>query len=197
MGYCRAGFEVIGVDIDPQPHYPFEFIQADAVAHLDSIIETGEIGQYDLIAASPPCQAFTKAQRIQKNDHPDLIGPIRALLLKAGVPYVIENVPGAPLEGAQMLCGAMFGLRTYRHRLFESSFPWDPPEHPEHVARTAKMGRPVKSGEFMHIVGNFNGAALAKEIMEMPWATRDTLREAIPPAYTEWIGQQFIEWKEK
>jgi DNA (cytosine-5)-methyltransferase 1 len=105
----------------------------------------------------------------------------------------IENVPGAPLRDPVLLCGAMFGLRTYRHRLFEASWPLRAPAHPPHAAPQAKMGRPVKPGEFGQFIGNYSGAALAREVMQMPWANRDGIREAIPPAYTEHIGRQLLE----
>lgn len=187
-GYARAGFEVVGVDIEPQPRYPFEFHQADAIEFL---LEHGH--EFDAIHASPPCQAHTLAQRIQRNEHPDLIEPTRRALLALGRPWVIENVPGAPLVAPVLLCGPMFGLHTYRHRLFESSVSLTVPEHPEHVARTTKMGRPPREGEYMHIVGNFSGVAAAREIMGMDWANRDGLREAIPPAYTEHIGAQLMQ----
>lgn len=184
-GYHRAGFDVVGVDIQPQPHYPFEFHQADAL--------TFPLDGFDFIAASPPCQAHTLCQRLQGNDHPELIGPIRERLRAAGVPYAIENVVGAPLIDPIELCGAMFGLRTYRHRLFECSFPVKAPLHPPHVARVRKMGRPVQDGEFMHVVGNFSGVKLAREVMGIDWMVRDELREAIPPAYSEFIGRAAIE----
>lgn len=183
MGLYMAGFDVVGVDINPQPRYPFDFIQADAL--------TVDLKGYDLIWASPPCQAFTLAQRIRKRQHPDLIDPIRKRLRAAGVPYVIENVEGAPLRSPITLCGSMFpGLRVYRHRLFESSFGIKEPRHPEHVAPLRKMGRKVQPGEFMHVVGNFSGVDLAREAMNIDWMKRDELREAIPPAYSEYIGRQ-------
>lgn len=183
MGYHLAGFEVVGVDIAPQPHYPFKFIQADAL--------TFPLDGFDAIHASPPCQAFTLAQRIQNNEHPDLIAPIRERMKATGKPYVIENVVGAPLENPVMLCGAMFpGLAVYRHRLFESNFPLNVPAHPDHVAPLRKMGRPPLAGDFMHVVGNFSGVARAKEAMGISWMVRDELREAIPPAYTQFIGEQ-------
>lgn len=116
QGYEDAGFEVYGVDIDPQPRYPFWF-------HL---------------------------------------------------------------------CGSMFEIETYRHRLFETNFWIEQPGHPAHVARQAKMGRAVKPGEFMHVVGNFTGVDHARQIMRMPWANRDGLREAIPTVYSEWVGQQLV-----
>lgn len=190
-GYVDAGFEVVGVDIEPQPRYPWEFIQADALAVLRDVRRWD---RFDAIHASPPCQAHTNAQKIQHNEHPDLIAPMRELLKATGLPYVIENVPGAPLENPVELCGSMFGLGTYRHRLFETNFPVVAPVHPEHTARTTKMGRKPQPGEFMHVVGNFSGVAQAKEAMGIDWMTRDGLREAIPPAYTHWIGTQLAEY---
>lgn len=186
MGYHRAGFEVVGVDINPQPRFPFEFHEADALAYL---MAYGH--EFDAIHASPPCQAFTNAQKIMGNDHPDYLDVVRAFLPE-GVPYVIENVPGAPLRDPMLLCGAMFNLRTYRHRLFESNVPLIAPPHPEHVAKNAKMGRMPKPGEFMHVVGNFSGVEIAREAMGIDWMSRDGLRESIPPAYTEWIGSQLM-----
>lgn len=180
QGLADAGFQVIGVDIEPQPNYPFPFIRADAVTTMPA--------GFDFIWASPPCQAHTKAQRIQRRKHPDLIEPTRAMLRASGIPYVIENVVGAPLENPILLCGAMFGLMTYRHRLFECSFPIYIPEHPEHTAPNRKMGRPVQEGEMMHIVGNFSGVQRARDIMGTQWMNRDGLREAIPPAFAKHIG---------
>jgi DNA (cytosine-5)-methyltransferase 1 len=184
-GYVAAGFDVVGVDIDPQPRYPFSFFRRDAIEFAR---RHGR--HFAAVHASPPCQAFTNAQRLQGNEHPDLIGPTREVLTGLGLPYVIENVPGSPLIEPAELCGAMFGLGTYRHRLFETNWELATPEHPEHVAKTTKMGRSPVEGEFMHIVGNFSGVARGREVMGMPWANRDGLREAIPPAYTEYIGLQ-------
>lgn len=211
MGYYRAGFEVYGVDIDDQPRYPFAFHKGDALDVLRWLGEGDKVPFYDkegdqmwigvddldAVHASFPCQAHTLCQRIQNNDHPDLITPGRPLLEALGLPWVMENVPGSPLRDPVELCGAMFGLRTYRHRLFESNVPLFAPAHPEHVTRTTKMGRRPVEGEFMHVVGNFAGADLAREVMDMPWATRDGLREAIPPAYSEFIGAQLIAHIEK
>jgi len=187
VGLHRAGFEVVGVDIRPQLRYPFEFHQADAL--------TFPLDGFDFIWASPPCQAYTKAQRLQKREHPDLIAPIRRRLEDAGVPYVIENVPGAPLNQFKsfMLCGSMFpGLRVYRHRWFETNVDCIVPHHPVHTAPQVKMGRVAREGDFIQVVGNFSGVAYAREAMGIDWMTRDELREAIPPAYSEFIGRAAI-----
>lgn len=188
-GYAAAGFDVTGVDMNPQPRYPFRFIQADALEYLAENAQ-----HFDAIHASPPCQAYSICQRIQGNEHPDLIGPVRELLERAYKPYVIENVVEArdELIAPILLCGEMFGLRTYRHRLFETSFELIAPEHPAHPRPTTKMGRPVRNGENMHVVGNFTGVDLAREVMGMPWASRDGLREAIPPIYAEFVGRQLM-----
>jgi len=187
MGYYLAGFEVEGVDLNPQPRYPFAFHQGDAV---EFIRQHGH--EYDVITGSPTCRRWTNAQRIQGNDHPDLITPTREAMKAVGKPYVIENVEGAAaaMVDPLLLCGAMFGLKTYRHRLFESNLLLGTRMHPRHLAPLAKMGRPVRDGEFMHVVGNFTDAARAREVMGMPWASRDGLREAIPPAYTRFLGEQ-------
>jgi DNA (cytosine-5)-methyltransferase 1 len=122
MGYFRAGFtEIVGVDIKPQPRYPFTFVQGDATN------PPVDLSKFDAIHASPPCQAYSTTQSIYDRDHPRLLDAVRALLIQAGLPYVIENVEGAPLLNPIMLCGQMFDLPVYRHRLFESQPPTPPP----------------------------------------------------------------------
>lgn len=193
-GYHLAGFDVTGIDIRPQPLLPAEitFIHADALAYL-----RGHGHEYDAIHASPPCRAYTHARHSAPNTyhHPQLIEPVREALKATGRPYVIENVPGAPLSDPVLLCGAMFGLKTYRHRLFETN--WDlggqAPTHEPHTARTARMGRPAGEGEYHSFVGNFSGLQRAREVMGMPWANQDGIRQAVPPAYTQWIGERLID----
>lgn len=188
-GFAQAGFEVVGVDRTDQPRYPYEFHRADALEFLAE-----HAHEFDAVAASPPCQAFTKAQVIRGREHPDLITPTRELLIRLGIPAVIENVEGAPLRDPTMLCGAMFGIRTYRHRLFETlnGFHFTAPPHPEHTVPLTKMGRRPEPGTMMFIVGNFIGVDEAREVMGMPWASRNGLREAIPPVYTLHIGMQLL-----
>ena len=196
-GYEQAGLKVIGVDVEPQPRYPFEFHLADALAFIQ-VHKSWIRDNVSAVAASPPCQGYSKAWKIQQRDHPRLIGQIRDAFLDLGLPYVIENVEEArdELINPVMLCGAMepFQLRTYWHRLFETGngFTFTPPEHPVHTAPITKMGRPRKPGEMAHYVGNFSGVQEAREDMGMPWANRDGLREAIPPCYSRYIGDQLM-----
>lgn len=213
-GYADAGFEVVGLDLDPQPRYPYGFRRGDALEVMNGLLDGAvmefreregslrrlSLDDFDAIHASPPCQAKTKAQKIQGRVHPRLIAPTRTLLKETGLPYIIENVvPDGdgvdpdPLIDPVMLCGAMFGIETYRHRLFETNWALDVPDHPIHLARTTKMGRRPIDGEFMHVVGNFSGVDKGRRVMGMPWASRDGLREAIPPAYSEFIGRQLID----
>lgn len=191
-GYIKAGYATYGVDKDAQPNYPWSFERADAVQFVYENVEWIR-DKVSLVHASPPCQFGTKCQRIQGNDHPNLIPATREALEYAGVPYVIENVEDVReyLKAPVTLCGTMFGLRTYRHRLFElgGGVSLEQPAHPRHVALNAKMGRPVGDGEFYHAVGNFSGVAMVRADMGMEWATREGLREAVPPAYTEFIGR--------
>ncbi|MGW4829629.1 DNA methylase [Amycolatopsis japonica] len=191
MGYWHAGFDVIGVDIKPQPRFPFTFIQADAIAY------TREHGHdFDVVAGGPPCQGYSKTHRIRRNDHPRLIAKFRDVLEDLGKPYVIENVEEArgELREPVLLCGAMagFGLHTYRHRLFETNWPLTAPDHPEHPSELVKMGRPLRPGDWYHAVGNFSGVPYVREDMGVPWMNRDGIRECIPPVYACHVGQQLL-----
>ena len=188
-GYHRAGFDVVGVDIDPQPNYPFEFVQADA------LYPPFDLSSFDAIHASPPCQAYSFATvQHRHNDYPDLVAPTRDLLVKAGRPYVIENVPGAPLGYSITLCGSTLGLdRIRRHRHFETSWMMMSPgcdhsrlREPLTVVGHSEQGRTWNERTLPH------GQKAREEAMGIDWMNRDELSEAIPPAYTEWIGAQLL-----
>jgi DNA (cytosine-5)-methyltransferase 1 len=212
MGYHRAGFDVVGVDINPQPRYPFEFHQADAM--------TWPLDGYDAIHASPPCQAYTSMRNAPntKRGHPDLVAPIRQRLTAAGVPWVIENVPGSPIDvrppdlfgypGAIMLCGSMFGLGTdiyqlRRHRWFEASCLLDQPscQHDRPVLGVYG-GHARDRRRTIGLYGNFQGRekcgiADARAVMGINWMTSAEISQAIPPAYTEFIGHALLDVLER
>jgi DNA (cytosine-5)-methyltransferase 1 len=198
MGYHQAGFDVVGVDVVPQPRYPFEFVQADAIGYL-----IAHWSEFDAVHASPPCQAWSDLQKQNKRFYLDLIAPVRAVLVQLPLPWVIENVEGAPLVDPVVLCGAMFPeLRVYRHRLFEASFPLSVPAHPKHTEltfthdkRKRHYGRPLDLATMrVQVTGGGNAPVWAKaQGMGIDWMTGEELNEAIPPAYTEYIGRQLYQ----
>ena len=184
MGYHRAGFEVVGVDIEPQPHYPFEFHLADALTY--------SLEGFDAYHASPPCQGYSICKNFMKHEYPRLIDIVRTRLISTGAPYVIENVMGARkyMRNPLMLCGTMFGLKTIRHRLFETHPPiYFPPAACAHQYRTAKQGYAPKENEYACVVGNCAGIAFSQKAMGIDWMRRGELSQAVPPAYTEYIGK--------
>jgi DNA (cytosine-5)-methyltransferase 1 len=207
MGYSRAGFDVVGVDIKPQPHYPFEFHQADALTYpLDG---------FDAYHASPPCQGYSimlNRPWLRGNEYPKLIAPVREMLSKTAKPYVIENVAGARYrsclpEGlkAAYLCGHMFELPFYRHRYFETDFFWMQPGHPTHRAVIKSGSMFGSNGGRLGILVTGNGAQklgvgighavgwhLAAKAMDIDWMNRAELSQAIPPTYTEYIGKYLM-----
>lgn len=200
MGYHRAGFEVVGVDIKPQPNYPFEFIQADVFDFLNDASDPdlcpGHEGrpclnEFDVIHASPPCQRYSKIapDRVR---YPDLYEPIRTRLSFLTTPWVIENVIGAPYASGFVLCGSMFNLPVRRHRNFETSWLHLMGLRCDH----ANQGRAIT------ITGHGGGVeskhskkgirAEWPEYMGMLWATPKECTQAIPPAYTEYIGRELL-----
>ena len=191
MGLHHAGFDVTGVDIEPQPRYPFNFVQADALEFpLDG---------YDFIWASPPCQAYAQAALGPRNagkSYQALIEPVRRRLESAGVPFAIENVMEAPLKNAFMLCGSMFGLRVWRHRLFETNFWRLTLMHPcNHVGLgICAVGRGTPSWIRSKNGGKNISTAEVRAAMGIDWMNRLELSQAIPPAYSEFIGRHALEF---
>lgn len=190
MGLHLAGFQVVGVDLKPQPNYPFEFIQADAIDFSSSSLS----GKFDLIWASPPCQAFTayKRRRNHVADAPNLIPITRRTLRMIGAPHVIENVPGAPLFDPVTLCGSSFGLDVRRHRIFECSFgvdappcdhSWQTPRFPPATNRT-NLRSTVEIGVWRIALD------VQRKAMGIDWMSREELSQAIPPAYSEFLAKE-------
>ena len=192
MGYFRAGFDVTGVDIKPQPRYPFEFVQGDA---LEFLAEHGQ--EFDVIHASPPCQTFSAYRRKGYGvgeGYPDLIAATRAALIAAGRPWIIENVPGAPLQNWIQFCGSSFGLDVRRHRWFETSpfvlappchHAWQTPRFPCATNRTNRRST-VEVGVWRIPL------PVQQQAMGVDWMTLSELSESIPPSYTEYIGDQML-----
>lgn len=193
MGYHRAGWEVVGVDIEPQPHYPFKFWQGNA-------LDWEYFGSFDAVHASPPCQEFTVYRNARPGAEPrwpNLIPQTRELLQRSGLPWVMENVPGAPMVNPIRLCGTSFGIPVRRHRLFESSFSMMsvPCDHARFTERRFPGSSNRPNGRTVCNVGEYRvPLAVQKECMEVDWdVTLHELSEAIPPCYTEHIGKQLIE----
>jgi DNA (cytosine-5)-methyltransferase 1 len=176
-GYTDAGFDVTGVDIEPQPRYPYDFHQADALEYLAE-----RWRDFDVVHASPPCQRYANVTqwRGSAGDHPDLLDPTRQLLNRIGLPYVLENVPEAPIRADYLLCGSQFGLSIRRHRAFETSW------------RGFSLIQPCQHrGDdlpFMH-----KGERAYADALGCPWMSSKGGREAIPPAYTRYVGEQLLE----
>jgi DNA (cytosine-5)-methyltransferase 1 len=200
VGYARAGFEVVGVDLDHQPNYPFQFHQADALT-----LDWDWVMSFDAIHASPPCQSYSDLAKRNGNADawPRLIEPVRDMLNKTGKPWIIENVEGAPLIDPIVLCGTMFPpLRVIRHRLFESNIdlvapPHDRKNHPlvfTHDKRKPHYGKLNQDVSFVQVTGGGNcSMANARHAMGIDWMTKKVeLNEAIPPAYTEYLGKQLL-----
>ena len=204
MGYHRAGFDVVGFDLAPQPNYPFEFIQADALEVLHELATQGTWFRGRRVAAvhtSPPCQASCTLikgnQRATADKHIDLIPQTRELLARTGLPTVIENVQGAKVRRDLTLCGEMFGLGVIRHRYFECTFPVEQPQHIPHRGRVRgwRHGQ-YFDGPYVAVYGDGGGKGSVEEwqaAMGIDWTdVRHEIAEAIPPAYTEHVGKQLI-----
>lgn len=213
MGYHLAGFDVTGVDIEPRPRYPFAFVQGDALT-----LDLEWVASFDAIAASPPCQAHTAMKSMHNaKEHLDLIEPTRALLVASGRPWVMENVVGAPLKDPILLCGTMFGLgvedaELRRHRLFETSFPILLHPQCQHGQRDVigVYGGHVRNRRRVRTIGIYGEGVRdsrrkfdkgvpdfstdqGRAAMGCPWMTTAELSQAIPPAYTQFLGRHLME----
>ncbi len=196
VGYHRAGFDVIGVDIKAQPRYPFPMVVADALR------PPFDLAMFDAIHASPPCQRYSALSKGAGicGRFPDLVEPCRTMLKSAGRPFVIENVPGAPLRRPTLICGSYFGLRVRRHRLFETNFKINPAPWCKHVSQGQPLCVVGTGGRRVNRQPNDRGGACnfprsvaeAQAAMGIDWMTRKELSQAIPPAYTEFIGKQLL-----
>lgn len=199
-GYHDAGFEVIGVDINFQPNYPYKFIKMDALEILEILGTSAyqhwsEFNNIQVIHASPPCQRYSRMTQCHpglSETYPDIVEDTRELLVQTGLPYVIENVETAPLKDPITLCAWAFGFRLYRHRLFESNMPISAPHHYPHTVPASPAGK-WKEGTIMSVAGHIAPMSLARQIMAIDWMTRDELVEAIPPYYTLHVGEQIME----
>lgn len=213
VGYFNAGFNVVGVDIAAQPDYPFEFHQGDALEVLrrllmehaisftykDGAVEWLRLSDFDAIHASPPCQGYTLMNSGRHHEWPKLIDRTRTLLELADKPFVLENVVGAPLRKDIVLCGEMFGLSVIRHRVFElGGWSTGAPKHVRHRGRVAGMRHGEWfEGPYFAVYGDGGGKGTVEQwqqAMGIDWTdNRRSIAEAIPPAYTEWIGEALWE----
>jgi DNA (cytosine-5)-methyltransferase 1 len=191
MGYHRAGFTVVGVDSHPQPRYPFPFVQADAMDY--------PLTGFDAVHASPPCQGFSSTRSMHPDrEYPDLLTPMRARLAASGLPYVIENVPRAPMVCTVVLCGTMFGLGTadaelWRHRWFETPYLMLCPRC-RHGAKGRVIGVYGGGGKDHRRTTHPMDFTIAqrRQAMGIDWMSGKELNQAIPPAYTEWLGRNLL-----
>lgn len=220
VGYHRAGFaEIVGVDNRPQPRYPFAFVEGDAMSVMQHFLRGGELedktgklwhlADIDAIHASPPCQAHSCLRHMTKKEYPDLIAPVRDLLMRTSKPWVMENVKGAPFPYAIELCGLMFGLKCYRHRLFETSFfAWAPQHKPHKLPATGNKSvnkniarglgprtreQCVRDGLAV-VTATGHCGTYAGPLLGLDWGlTQEEISNAIPPAYTAFVGRQLMD----
>lgn len=208
-GYARAGFEVTGVDIKPQPHYPYTFIQADAFHFL----ATADLSQFDSIHVSPFCQEYSQSRYLRRAVHPQVapkpkqIRAFRSLLERTGLPWIIENVAGSDLPDAVELCGSMFGLPIRRHRWFSASFLLFAPGPCRHTnscmnpigGKVRGYGSLASSRTYQDAKGHtrkreaYLPLAAGRQAMGIDWMNLKELSQAVPPAYTEWVGLQLYD----
>lgn len=206
MGYHRAGFEVVGVDLAFQKNYPFEFHQADAIAYVRE-----HAHEFDVIHASPPCQAFSRTKTLHSNEHPDLVAITREALIASGKPYIIENVVGAPLRDPLILCGTEFNLtapdvdgvplKVLRHRLFESNVALhgnggcrhDPTVLTASIYGAGGGWTPTHRDSPTRRGGYVPHTDVCRALLGVDWTNKHELSQVVPPAFTEHLGRQLID----
>ena len=212
LGYHSAGFEVVGVDLNPRfrKRYPFEFHSGDA---LDFVRNHGD--EFDAIHASPPCQAYSITKHSHSKKHPELIEPTRKALQDSGKPYIIENVMGAPLVDPVLLCWGMFfeagsvldedgtPLRMERHRLFETNWNLHQPDHPAHD-RSVWVGgsyggtsRQKYEAKYLRKGGYVPSKSVQERLLGLNHMTLHGLHQSIPPAYTQFVGSELVRYLER
>lgn len=194
MGYHRAGFEVTGVDKNPDNSYPFTFIESDAIEYLRK-----HWHEFDAIHASPNCQGYSRTKSLHSNTYSTDVEILREELLKTGKPFTIENVPGAPLLNPIYLEGPMFDLRVIRRRLFETNWPIDQPKRGIKKGTVGGKNFTRKNPGYYYIIGGHQAGTLQewRDAMGIDWMSKKELAQAIPPAYTEFIGKLLIEHIQK
>jgi DNA (cytosine-5)-methyltransferase 1 len=202
-GYARAGFEVVGVDKYPMSRYPFEFHQADSLEYLEE-----HWREFDAFHASPVCKGYSPLAALYPDKvYPDEIASFRKALQATGRPYVIENVPGAPLQNYVMLCGSMFGLKVYRHRLFECNPPvlfspmscnhWGKASGNKSMKAEKRVTPNLSDFEILTVTGHDFILADARAAMGIDWMSQAGISQAVPPVYTEYIGKQLLQQLEQ
>ncbi len=197
MGIYNAGFkDIIGVDNEFQPNYPFTFFCEDAVEFMDCGLD-----DFDFIWASPPCQAYSWSSAYRRNagyEYADLVAITRQFLIDSGKPYIIENVVGAPLENPVTLCGTMFpGLKVFRHRIFESNIPLKVEMSCNHEGHKIKKRR-WEDGDFFTVAGKWVGTTAEwSDAIGIDWMNKQELAQAIPPAYSQYLAEQVYEYLQR
>lgn len=202
VGYHRAGFDVVGVDIQPQNRFPYRFLQADALSFLQWLIDSRAIQQFAAIHASPPCQRYSTLKSMTTHQYADLLASTRELLIASGLPWIVENVATAPMHQGIEVCGTALGLNVRRHRRFDSSHllygPGMCKHHPDNIniyghacwtyqPNPADVRKDTGKARPMRVLLN-----AGREAFGVPWMSQQGASECIPPAYTEFLGRQLL-----
>lgn len=191
-GYYEAGFIPVGVDNKNQPNYPFLFVQMDAIEAIERFGQS-----FSAIHASPPCQTYSVTRTMHDNEYPDLLQPTRQALERVNRPYIIENVPGSPMNNYVKLRGDMFNLRVLRLRYFESNCLLLVPSYPKKTGTTSSNGKGYSTfddGDYITIAGHNYRFSDGCKAMSIHWMKQPELSQSIPPAYTRYLGKQLTQY---